>query len=104
MGPYPVWSPDGRRIVFFDPGPPRHYKVMNADGSNAKTIYSGPPWTYGTCSWWTASGTNDWVVVPADGRGHPVVKRIRIDANNNPVEQVTVVDASNSTIRLKLIG
>ena len=92
MGPYPVWSPDAKRIVFFDPGPPRRYKVMNADGSNVKTIYSGSPWTYGTCSWWTASGTNDWVIVQADGPGYSVLKRIRVDANNNPVETVPVVD------------
>ena len=91
MGPYPVWSPDAKRIVFFDPGPPRKYRVMNADGSNVKTIYSGTPWTYGPCSWWSASGTNDWVAVLADGPGHTVIKRIRVGADNSPGQAVTVV-------------
>ena len=92
MGPYPVYSPDGKRILFFDPGPPRQYKVMNADGSNVQTVMSGTPWTYGTCSWWTSSKTNDWVVVPADGPGYSIIKKIRIDVNNAPRESATVVD------------
>ncbi len=94
VGPYPVWSPDAKRIVFFDPGPPRQYKVMNADGSNVKTILSSTPWTYGPCSWWSASETNDWVAVLADGPGYKVIKRIRVGPDNSPGEVVTVVGSA----------
>jgi Tol biopolymer transport system component len=47
-GRLPCWSPDGSQIAFLaEDG----IKAMNADGSEAKTIFSEDPWSYGQFDW-----------------------------------------------------
>jgi hypothetical protein len=86
VGPYPVWSPDGKRILYYTHTQGKQFRVMNADGSNMKVVSQGGPWTYGTCSWWD----KDWVVVQENAPNYIV--RTRLDEQNNVVESVTVVD------------
>jgi Tol biopolymer transport system component len=44
----PRWSPDGRRIAFQDA---RGIEVANADGSDVRLLYAGPPSGPGVPSW-----------------------------------------------------
>ena len=86
-GKIPCWSPDGTRIFVRGNG---HIIVMDEDGTNAVEETSFTI-NYNQGGWWNGEG-NDRVVALVAGTYPDAIKRYRIDAGNNVVETVTVVD------------
>ena len=85
---YPVWSPDGKKIVFVSFGAPHGIYVMNADGTNAVKItksegrYRHPKWSPDGKKIAFVSdrrGTFDLYVMNADGTNQIAIHSDRGD-------------------------
>jgi eukaryotic-like serine/threonine-protein kinase len=85
----PSFSPDGQRMVFMranDPDPGKyHLLVVNADGSNEKSIFTGPMANIMTDSAWSPDGKT--------------IAGTMIDQTNNSISKVISIDPNTGNLK-----
>jgi hypothetical protein len=74
---FPVWSPNGRRIAFFDQGRRTSLLVANADGSERRALTA--PRLY-DCMWMAWSPSGDQIAVTRNGGCKGVIDVLVVNA------------------------
>lgn len=77
---YPVWSPDGKQVVFTSnrAGTYNLY-IANADGSQVRQLTNQPPPTVFYFPSWTADGRQIWFSLADDSKGKAVIGYVTPD-------------------------